>query len=329
MTNEKKRLQWIDCIKGICMIAVIMSHLNWQLWYARFLSPIFLTGFFFVSGYTFNAKDSFRTFVAGKVRGLLLPILFWGTLNAFLAHFIEGKSLWDRMLGLVIQVPGDWDDLWFVACLLAMELIYYALISLFGSLRYLTCAVSLLFSIGFAYMKFMDFPLPWHMVNVCLLMPFFHFGYLARKTEVGGKVIIHLKQRSTITILSVLYVLCVLVKNNTIDIHLLHYNSFMLFFIAAILGLGALVGIAMNLEDCSKSNVVKGLQFVGQNTLIYYALQSKPIRLILGLKAYLGMHGTFYLETIIYSIIVSLILAIPTVIVNKYFPFLVGKKYIR
>lgn len=311
------------------MIAVIMSHLNWQLWYARFLSPVFLTGFFFVSGYTFNVKDSFRTFIAGKIRGLLLPILLWGTFNALLAHFVEGKSLWDRMLGLVIQAPGDWDDLWFVACLLAMELIYYLLISLFGSIKHLTSAVSVLCCIGVAYMKFVDFPLPWHMVNVCMLMPFLHLGYIAKKTDVGKRMLVCLRQAKTIMILCVLYVMIVFVKNNAVDVHLLQYDSFALFFLAAILGIGVLVGIAQNLEDYSNSRIIKGLQFVGQNTLIYYALQSKPIRIILGLKTYLGMHGTFYIETFIYSIITSLILAIPAVIINKYFPFLVGKKYIR
>lgn len=57
-----QRILWIDYIKGICMFLVIMSHSSWPEGYDLLFSPIFLTGFFFVSGYTFNEELVFRDF---------------------------------------------------------------------------------------------------------------------------------------------------------------------------------------------------------------------------------------------------------------------------
>lgn len=44
------------------MFLVIMSHSSWPEGYDLLFSPIFLTGFFFVSGYTFNEELVFRDF---------------------------------------------------------------------------------------------------------------------------------------------------------------------------------------------------------------------------------------------------------------------------
>ena len=49
---EQSRENWIDVIKAICMIFIVMSHLPYcpKALY-HFLTPFFLTGFYFSSGY--------------------------------------------------------------------------------------------------------------------------------------------------------------------------------------------------------------------------------------------------------------------------------------
>ena len=47
---EKKRLNWIDIAKGICMIAVVLGHLGVEK--LGFVYSFHLTGFFILSGFT-------------------------------------------------------------------------------------------------------------------------------------------------------------------------------------------------------------------------------------------------------------------------------------
>ena len=182
MMTHPVRWQWIDYIKGICMLMVIMSHSNWPYWYARLFIPIFLTGFFFVSGYTFR-KKSVKEFLISKIKTLVIPIMCLGLLNAILATVADGKPLLDRLCGLIIQRSGQWDDLWFVACLFTVEILYYGIASIFRSsvLRVLICIV--LSICGFYYIKEGGPALPWHFDNACVLILFLGLGVWFRECK--------------------------------------------------------------------------------------------------------------------------------------------------
>ena len=56
---DQNRLNWIDVSRGIAMLMVIYSHLFYcSNIVMNYLSPIFLTAFFFISGYL--QKDNYN-----------------------------------------------------------------------------------------------------------------------------------------------------------------------------------------------------------------------------------------------------------------------------
>ena len=75
MDSRIKRIEWIDNAKGICMIAVIFSHVLLKPISATpFYTPWFLTGFFFISGFLFFNPDKTMD-VKQKYMNILTSIL--------------------------------------------------------------------------------------------------------------------------------------------------------------------------------------------------------------------------------------------------------------
>lgn len=125
--NGKQRLGWIDMMRGICMFLVILHHSGAPELYQRFLSPFFLSGFFFISGYLFlNPQKSFdgKLKFIRVVETLLIPYFLYATLtyfvkalyvevwqqgnwNIFISYFEElllGKKLWFMSVLVVCEV---------------------------------------------------------------------------------------------------------------------------------------------------------------------------------------------------------------------------------
>ena len=324
-----KRMLWIDYVKALCMIGVIMSHLNWPMWYGRIITPFFLTGFIFVAGYTFNKKDNFRLFLIGKIKALIIPVIFLGSINALLAYWAENKPLGERLEGLLVQRPGEWDDLWFVACLFTMEIMFYG-ISFLKRLRYMLVCIAALGIIGYSYSLSDRVSLPWHIENACILMIFLFLGYVVKRTKQGNTLMNVLKSYKVLLSLCLFYWMIVYAFDNyPIDIHLLNYHSMTVFMMTAFMGVGIVVGISLHLERFQHNLLGKYLQFIGKNTLVYYAFQFKAIRLIVLLLSFCGISEGGYGSVWLYTLLVSIVLVVPSWLINKYFPFLIGKNYIK
>ena len=324
IATNRNRILWIDYTKGICMIAVMMNHLGWPLEYARLMYPFELAGFFFVAGYTFNRKKTSIEFIKSKIMSLLIPIMILGTINAIIAYIAESKPLFDRLVGLAVQMPGAWDDLWFVACLFTMELVFYVFTNDSFSIRKIGM---LCFTASLAssfWISSVGLRLPWHIENACLLLPFMFAGYFMKHNTLPARLSKGVIGMMAICLLLSFYSVFVFVyPNYPIDVHLLEYGNLFVFFISASLGVGFLTIFTVFLDKSSLR--FAPLIFIGQNTLIYYAFQSKAIRLFDIVGNLINCDRTSYLGNIIGMLFVSFVLVVPAFIVNRYFPFILGR----
>ena len=93
------RLKWLDIARGLAFLMVIYSHLKYKDdMVMRYFSPMFLTMFFFVSGYLFKENCSFTKVLEQRTRTLLLPFLTLGGGNdTSLQHLdIQRETAFDR-----------------------------------------------------------------------------------------------------------------------------------------------------------------------------------------------------------------------------------------
>lgn len=79
LTKQHIRLKWLDIARGLAFLMVIYSHLKYKDdMVMRYFSPVFLTMFFFVSGYLFKENCTFSKVLEQRTRTLLLPFLTLG-----------------------------------------------------------------------------------------------------------------------------------------------------------------------------------------------------------------------------------------------------------
>lgn len=118
-----KRIEWIDQYRGLLFLFVIMCHTRLAApWMKNIYEPIFLTGFFFLSGYLYKDKPivaKLKSLFNGLVAPFLLYSLLWGGGHSWL-HTRSLKPTWDT----IVDILAGGDTIWFIPCLILVELIY-------------------------------------------------------------------------------------------------------------------------------------------------------------------------------------------------------------
>lgn len=84
--NTNKRIDFVDLTKGICIILVVMAHIDGA--FAKFdessmISCFRMPLYFFISGIFFKSYEGFAGFLIRKINKLLIPFTFF-YITAFL-----------------------------------------------------------------------------------------------------------------------------------------------------------------------------------------------------------------------------------------------------
>lgn len=332
-TTTKQRIIWLDCAKGIAMVFIVLSHCGAPELYNKIYTPFFLTTFFFASGYTFSPKENYKKYFIHKIKTLLLPYFCLGTINAILAFIADGDNLMERMEGLLFSINGHNDDLWFVMCLFSMQFFFYFIWRVFlskaeGGEYYIILAMvsaGIMMLSGYALIFLHIAPLPFQLETALIMTPFMLVGYLYRRCSDKSKM---LKGGGGILIV-ISYFFLVLLFDNTVNIHREMYTNFWLFIAAAMLGIWMIVFLSQQIAIKIDTLIVRGIVFIGQNTLVYYAFQSKAIRLLDVVYVHLPFSMNAYVRSLLYTLFVCSILAVPAIVINRCFPFLLGRSYAK
>lgn len=315
----KKRIDWIDMAKGLAMLLIILSHTNKPEIYERIYTPIFLTVLFFLSGYTFNIRNSFKEFFINKVKTLVIPLFMLGGINAILAFIVEGDNIVYRFKGLLLERNSGNDDMWFVACLFSCEILLYVIIKVCQkNKKLILLSISITSIIGMVWFELVKIRLIWQFETSLIMVLYLGLGYLYHSLEKKYEKYVSTKN---IIISTILYFIIIISYNNYANLHKEILGNEIIFIIASFVGITSLIMLCKKLKPC------KYIIFIGRNTLVYYAFQSKAIKVIYIILNKISININQYILSIIIMIIVSLILIIPSIIINKYFPFLIGKKY--
>ena len=92
LDSKKTRIGWIDFIKGIAILELVIFHFGVLPW---LISPVPI--FFFLSGFFFSDSKPFGVFFKQKAKALMLPFLFFYVLG--LSANVVGTHLLGVELG--------------------------------------------------------------------------------------------------------------------------------------------------------------------------------------------------------------------------------------
>ena len=125
-----KRIAWVDIAKYICIMAVMLEHLESTTdVLGCFFSPFFVLCFFAVAGYTHKAGQPFGAFMVKKLRTLFVPWLIFSVFDIALSQlvsFSDHGSFWTELGWNLLQIRGHGDQIWFVAALFMAFIPFWA-----------------------------------------------------------------------------------------------------------------------------------------------------------------------------------------------------------
>ena len=313
------RKGWIDALRGMAMLLVVYGHSTKGLFlYYVFTSPVKMPLFFALSGYLLNVDRDVLSFL----KNILLKIIIPWLCLALLPKIVQIPFIGAGQFFTYARDMFSGKELWFMPCFIFGELIHF-FARKYCKVPWVIISVSfLLFGLGLV--AFYSGRLNYLMINRALtVQPFFLIGYLFRENESRLAKL----NWCWIGFFSVLYlVLClistIVYPGKTLDVHLCRYYNipYCLFIIY--------LGCFLLLTFAQKANLYSRiLCFIGQNTLVIYIWHGLSFGLLIGLYSFWGKQISFtWWEGIIKTVWACLICGGLAVLINNYFPELVGKK---
>lgn len=276
---NENRLYWVDKLKGLGMILVLIGHTSISSSLNKYIYTFHMPLFFFLSGYFFkNASDiKLITYIKYKFKKLCIPYFYWSII-LFSIAFIEKKlginpnmDLKKNIIGVFYGNAIDgWlsmynGPLWFLLCLFVTEILFYIIQKFSSKLAY-----SLIFSTLIAYLdyKFISIRLPWSINLALTAVIFYELGYMFRLNEAKLNATLYKRRLYVFLLLSINFMLGFMLNIKT-DMNMKIYGNYLAFIISAVSGILCYIYISKN------TTIFNGFIFIGKNSLIFLALHMK------------------------------------------------------
>ena len=330
LVRNKKNIVWINTARAIAMIMIYWIHCE-AYWgfhlfrFSAFFAPLYVSVFFFISGYLFFGKHlsddtSSLTYVdyLQVIRKQVKDILFKLVIPSILFSIIEfmpASLLQQRTISvgsLLIKTLGG-GTYWFTSALVVAELLICVLLLTrvksiwfyFVSCMFVTLAGMYLSYTEFTIFAFSDV-FPWMYKQGMLSVCFFALGGVYRKKE---QIIRKATDNNVVLLIMSVFYICLISLNTGVfstSISNLNLN------IAGILL--STWGIVVFISICQRISGKKIIQMIGKNTLgLYFVCGAVPkvlckiLEIILPQKTFVGwavlLLGSFSLAVaIVYTI---------------------------
>lgn len=357
------RLHWVDALKGIGIILVVLAHYSLPTAFDTYIFSFHMPLFFFISGFLFDFgkyAESASNFVKGRFKSLILPYFCFAVITCIFCFlldelytpgitsikFFENSMLHGISHILVAYGPAVSYNppLWFLTCLFVTELLFYGLAKkYYGESKKLVLWLIIAGVVGYLYSIYVPFRIPWN-IDVALVSIVFYgagnaFGKL---TGIESRASFSLKVNSefiqkfsrvekylsVIAVpLSLLYLVYLLKfpTDDKVNMNVLKYGDFFSFYLLAFAGIFTFVYLGKKIGSS------KVLEYYGRNSLTILALHF-PLKDVL-IKLAIIILGVD-IEYIHYNAgialgltVLNLTLLVPVIyVINNYFPFILGKK---
>lgn len=337
--ETEKRIAWIDIMKGILMVTIVLGHVYDTGILRKYLYSFHVPAFFFLSGFCFTYRHNFCSFIYKRLRTIMIPYFFFSVVSILIfwigSRFIGSLSqLLECDLGtnLLVMLYGNSKPeimrynlpLWFLPCLFSTSCIAYCeefCVRLKGkSMRIIV--ILLLIFIGAFFAQHEDIALPWHFETSISMAVWFVLGisckdYANRKK--GLRII------WPVWILSFCVgIVCCALNTRTVGVRNEHYGILVFYYLSAFSTILGIMGLSIFIN---KNRI---LEYVGRNSIAILGIHKFPIiifqELIPYTKCILEKPNTFTAIVVgvgvcFISIVISLI---GNIILKKTMPWAIG-----
>lgn len=272
MSSLAKRDKSIDFLKGVAIFSVVLGHC----WFIsdelfEFIYSFHMPLFFCISGYLFNTKKKYGTFLISKIKTLIIPYVLF-----FVSSFIVSVFVLDRDItildGLSYMLQGgkfcskvcNW-PLWYLLLFFIASNIFYFIAKIrFAVIRYVIAVGLFLASLpiqNYCYNTFADDLVPFAFNALCPALFFMIVAYEFKliKNDIAPKINIKLKRILTPVTAIVLFMIGLLLSaGNTDEIIKLKSYTFLIY---SLLMIPLIVLVCLGCQN-------KYIAYLGNNSLI-------------------------------------------------------------
>lgn len=326
---DMKRIAWIDFLRGLCMIAILLDHT--ELYYAGVNIIDYgayvenaLCIFFFISGYLFFGKNDYRHKLYSILRCLLLPYFVFTLIIAVPKAVVHGYPITD---GLVEILTGEAS--WFVSALIVAELLFLGILRLSRNkegIMIVCSAVSfvcclLLLRLGNSTDSFIYY---WNIDNALMAVPLLYLGWTYHKHE---RIFSKLNGISfTVFILLIVVIVKDYEYNYSISmlVEPIAVGNWLIFAIDIATTTLLMINLSKGLKSVCSSVLMRAIECTGKRSLIYYFFCGAVPLTVSSVFDKFGFvyHGS-YARVILVFLLVYFLTSVIAWIVYRYFPFLV------
>ncbi len=316
---------------------VMLYHASYQPEVKTIAYILCLPAFFFVAGLFANTEMPPTAFFKHKSLRLLIPYITFGVLCWLLwlvirlTHGNEAEETrwWVPLCGIIcgkVELLVQNRPLWFLCCMVSTEWIYYALrrvpsriVRWFGA-----CVIAALGCLLGTYGK----TGVWEITAAMLMLPVYMAG-AEYSTFFRGRINkFPFRRLATILIFSVVGIIIGYFFNPEFHISTCVVGNPILFYLTAFSVVGFWLAVTAIMDKWTGTH--KWLLYFGQNTLIVLCTHIPLFGLIKGVGILCNIFPLSFWTTNIGSIAlwaISLVLLFPiSYCINRYFPFLIGKR---
>lgn len=330
------RIEWIDGLRAVAMLIVMIWHisngLDSQWIFSVITAPIMIPLFFSITGYVFNHSNGVQTIFYSKLfRHIICPWLFLailkGIVNAFFLKTITNDFNYINYIYEYFINLFNGSNLWYFPCCIIAEILFFYNLKYFKRHMFYVSIIALFLTLfGFLLSKKSLFD-NLNLSTAFICQSFILVGYIIKNKSQ------RIKSLYLPSIFIIIYIIiCTMLLFNVaplpynkeifMDIHRNYYVSVPVCFILIIMGNVSIFYLFERMHVMP--NIIN---FIGQNTIVFYVFHYDSLKIfdLVLLKMNIVYSNSWSMVSIklLFSICVCILISL---LFNRFVPQLVGKK---
>lgn len=321
-----KRIKWLDIMKGIGALLVLLGHLVGNGKLKVFIYSFHMPLFFIIAGYCFHYKKDIKNFLNIKIRRFIIPYICFTVLSFFICLFIDHiQFTWIEFLKNITFYHSHNQynsSLWFLIVMFESLLIFELLIFAVNKMKN-DRLIKKLFPVLTIIFIFLQqhynilLPFGFSLIPHCLLL--IYIGYILKNKD----IVRTLKYENKLLLITFPLGILGALYNGQISISANVYNNYLIYIVVAlantfnVMALARRVNKSKILDMCCQMSV---FMFCTQRLLfkLYYIVENKIGHTIVNSANYFVVILTLVITLLIYYIIYNCITKIKKYLLVKY-----------
>lgn len=331
---EKKRIEWIDILRGLGMFIVIWGHcfLSDAYRVKSYIYSFHMPLFFFISGLTFSTNYldlPFKDYIKRKIKGLLVPYLIINLIGILILFIyskfdiVSFKGIVEYLCGMVyssdsvFSIPSS--NTWFIPCLFLVDILFYLICKYSKGkvdILYLVCLCGIVsYANGISGYQVFG---PWHIETALTGIVFYYLGYVfISNQDKFEKLYKNNKIMFIVGLILAIVGILFAASNRRITMNGNKYGAIISFYISSF---STIFGLVLFVKLFLKKSYV--FRQIGKDSIFYLGYHFMFVRIV---KSFFPELIITNLGVICVSICITCILFILSFIMKKYLPIVFGK----